>query len=85
MTFTWGDEVIVGGGESASQKSAHRELEAFNVKTQTWRRWPDLKQGRHGTGLAVIGDYVYTAAGCLNRGGRPELSTLERLRLPKIK
>ncbi len=84
MTFAWGDEVIVGGGESASQKPAHREIEAFNVKTQTWRRWPDLKQGRHGSGLTVIDDYVYTAAGCLNRGGSPELSTLERLKLPAI-
>lgn len=84
MTFSWGNEVIVGGGESASQKPAHGEIEAFNVKTKTWRRWPDLKQGRHGSGLAVIDDYVYTAAGCLNRGGSPELSTLERLKLPAV-
>ena len=83
MAFVWGDEVVVGGGESATQKRAHHEIEAFNVKTKAWRRWPDLVQGRHGSGLAVIGDYVYTAAGCWNRGGAPELTTLERLRLPK--
>ena len=82
MATSWGDEVIVGGGESVSQKAAHAELEAFNPTTGLWRSWPSLKRGRHGSGFAIIGDYVYTASGSGNRGGGPELTTIERLKLP---
>ena len=80
--FTWQDEVIVGGGESTAHVVAHSEMEAFNTQTNTWRSWPSLIEGRHGTGLVTVGDYVYTASGCGNRGGEPELTTLERLKLP---
>lgn len=82
MAFARKDEVIFGGGESGEQEAAHAEVEAFNVKTQTWRDWPKLQRGRHGTGFAIIGDYVYTASGSSNRGGGPELTSLERLKLP---
>lgn len=83
--FTWGNEIIVGEGESASQLEAHNELEAYNVDTQSWRRWPSLVAGRHGTGFVVLGDYVYTASGSGNRGGGPELHSVERLKLPTVK
>ncbi|MEL7006088.1 MAG: DUF5060 domain-containing protein, partial [Bacteroidota bacterium] len=43
------------------------------------------KRGRHGTGFAQVGDYLYTASGCGNRGGEPELFSIERLKLPKKK
>lgn len=82
--FAWGDEIVVGGGESATQVEAHGELEAYNARTKTWRAWPRLQQGRHGSGFVVLGDYVYTASGAGNRGGGPELHTIERLRLPAI-
>ena len=42
-----------------------------------------MAQGRHGSGYAIVGDYVYAASGSLNRGGGPELDTIERLKLPK--
>lgn len=83
MAFTWDDEVVLGGGETF-RKKAHAEVEAFNVATGQWRQWPALHQGRHGSGFAVVDDYVYTASGCANRGGRPELTTVERLHLPAI-
>lgn len=83
MAFAWGDQVIIGGGESGDQKLAHRQLEAFDVIANRWRNWPNLQYGRHGTNFAIIGDYVYTASGCLNRGGSPESTILERLRLPQ--
>lgn len=81
MATVWGDEVIVGGGESGSKKQAHDELEALNTKTKEWRNWPRLERGRHGSGFAIIGDYVYTASGSGNRGGGPELTSIERLKL----
>ena len=82
MAMAWGDEVIVGGGESGTQTVAHNQIEAFDTRTQTWRSWPHLQRGRHGSGLAIIGDYVYTASGSGNRGGGPELTSIERLQLP---
>lgn len=81
MALSWNGHIIIGGGESGSQEAAHNEVEAYNINTQKWHAWPSLNRGRHGSGFAVIGDYVYTASGTGNRGGEPELTSLERLRL----
>ena len=82
MAITWGDEVLIGGGESDTQVPAHDEVEAYNTHTKQWRSWPSLNQGRHGSGFAIIGEYLFVASGCGERGGKPELTTLERLKLP---
>ena len=82
-TFSWNDELIIGGGESAVQKAAHSQVEAFNGSTGQWISWPSLVEGRHGSGFAVVDDYVYIASGSGNRGGGPELATIERLKLPR--
>ena len=81
--FVWNNAVIIGGGESTAHKVARNEVEAFNTATGLWSNWPALNQGRHGTGFAFIKNHVYTASGCGNRGGEPELTSLERLELPK--
>ncbi|MEM7024557.1 MAG: kelch repeat-containing protein [Pseudomonadota bacterium] len=73
-----GDEVLVIGGESASQPEAHAEVEVLNPRTGAWRSGTPLLRGRHGTGAAVLGNQVWIAAGSGNRGGGPELDTLER-------
>ena len=41
-----------------------------------------MKQGRHGTGFCIIDKFVYTVSGSGNRGGGPELYSIERLKLP---
>ncbi|MEO0997537.1 MAG: DUF5060 domain-containing protein [Pseudomonadota bacterium] len=82
MAIGRGDKVIVAGGESATQVPAHREVEVFDTAGRVWQTWPGLVTGRHGSGLAIVGDTLYTAAGSGNRGGEPELTTLERIRLP---
>ncbi len=82
-TFVWNDEVITGGGESSTQEPAFNQVEAFNSETNQWVSWPSLQQGRHGSGFAVVGDYAYIASGSGNRGGGPELTSIERLKLPK--
>ncbi len=81
--FVWNNDIIIGGGESMAHEAAHDEVEAFNTSSGLWSKWPSLNQGRHGTGFAIIGDYVYIASGCGKRGGEPELTSLERLQLPK--
>jgi hypothetical protein len=81
MATVWGNEIIVGGGET-TQKTAHNDVEAFNAKTGTWRAWPKFNRGRHGSGFAIVGDSLYTASGSGNRGGSPELTSIERINLP---
>lgn len=82
MVMTHGDWIVVGGGESL-RKTAHDEVEAFDTITKQWATWPSLVRGRHGSGFAIIGDHVYTASGSGNRGGGPELKSVERLPLAK--
>ena len=82
MATVWNTEIIIGGGESDSQEPAHNEVQAYDTQSRTWRDWPALNQGRHGSGFAQAGGYLWTASGCAKRGGKPELTTLERLKLP---
>lgn len=76
FTVLVGNEILVMGGESFFQQSAHPEVEALNVNTLTWRRLPEIPRGRHGTGAILKGNMIYTASGCGNRGGEPELEDL---------
>ena len=77
FTGVIGDEVIVAGGESGSQGAGHEETEAFNVYTQSWRTLANMIDGRHGTSMLVNNGVLYVAAGSGNRGGGPELNTIE--------
>eukprot|EP00903_Cladosiphon_okamuranus_P004255 g4253.t1 len=81
MAIDWGDHIILAGGESDTQESAHNEVEVFNTKTETWHRWPSLNLGRHGSGLAILGDHLYTLSGSGKAGGEPELLSLEHIEL----
>ncbi|MEM9572828.1 MAG: DUF5060 domain-containing protein [Pseudomonadota bacterium] len=83
MAIAVNDEIVIGGGESSAQVAAHGEVEAYNTQSRTWREWPRLNRGRHGTGFARIGEYIYTASGSGNRGGEPELTSLERLKVQR--
>jgi N-acetylneuraminic acid mutarotase len=76
---TIGNQVVIIGGESASQKAAHNHTEAFDMKTNTWQTLPALQTGRHGTQAVVYNNKIYIAAGVGNAGGSPELSTMEVL------
>lgn len=76
FTLLLGDEILVFGGESFTQQPAHSEVEALNVQSHQWKILPPLPQGRHGTGAVIMGDKIYTASGCGNRGGSPELADL---------
>jgi N-acetylneuraminic acid mutarotase len=75
-TVSLDNEVIIIGGESA-QLSAHKESEALNITTNTWRRLADLQQARHGTQAIVSNSGIYVAAGSGNQGGSPELNSQE--------
>lgn len=81
MAISIGDNIVIAGGESGSQVLAHNEVEVFNTKNLNWLRWPDMQQNRHGTGIIEHLGRIYLASGCLNRGGEPELKSIEFLEL----
>lgn len=80
--FGWNNQVVIVGGESDVQVPAHSESQAFNITSRTWSAWPQLVQGRHGSGVAIANGHAYIASGSGNRGGGPELVSIERLKLP---
>ncbi|HAZ25636.1 MAG TPA: hypothetical protein DCY95_14410, partial [Algoriphagus sp.] len=65
--------------ESAAQAPAHAEVEVLDTETNQWIILPSLNQGRHGTGAVIFKGKIYVAAGSANRGGGPELNSLEIL------
>jgi hypothetical protein len=77
---TLGKKILVIGGESGTQVPAHSEIEILDTETMTWLPPLKLHQGRHGTGIGKIKNKVYIVAGSGNRGGGPELNTIERIR-----
>lgn len=72
--------LLVIGGESGAQEQAHAEVERFDPGTGSWEQLPALKRGRHGTQVIVHEGKLYIAAGSGNRGGGPELSSIEVLK-----
>lgn len=73
--------LIVAGGETWLQPTAHSEVERFDPATGQWDLLPPLAHGRHGTGLVWYAGALHIASGCGNRGGNPELDSMERLLL----
>jgi len=75
----FGGNILVVGGESMAQEKAHSEVEELDLTTNEWKALPPLLEGRHGTGLIEYQGELYIASGCGNRGGTPELFTMEKL------
>ena len=73
-------KIYYTGGETVQEK-AHHEVQVFSLDSQTWEVAGSLQTGRHGTCLAVLGNHIYIASGSENRGGGPELSSIEYLEL----
>ena len=64
-----GEDILVMGGESGAQTTAHAEVEAFNTSKGTWRALSPMLQGRHGTQAIVNNGGVYVVGGSPSRGG----------------
>ncbi|WP_299533434.1 kelch repeat-containing protein [Ulvibacterium sp.] len=78
MAILQGNEILVLGGESSNQEKAHAHVEALAFGSNTWRSLPSMIEGRHGTGVLEYEGNLYVASGCGNRGGEPELYTMEK-------
>ncbi len=72
-------KLLIIGGESISQGTAHNEVEALDVKKFSWQKMAPLNTGRHGTSAVKIKNKVYIIGGSGNRGGSPELNSIEVL------
>ena len=75
--ITQGDRLIVMGGESTTQVPAHGEVEAYDVSEGKWISLPPMLQGRHGMQAIQYKGKVYVAGGCSDRGGGPELTSMD--------
>ncbi len=84
MSIAVGRHLVVAGGESMAQGTAHADVHALDTATGTWTAWPSFIRGRHGSGLARLGDRLYVASGSGNRGGKPELESVELLDLSTL-
>lgn len=71
---------LVAGGESDRQQAAHDQIHAFDPLAQTWSELPQFARGRHGAGIIFHRGSLYTCSGSGNRGGKPELDSLEQLK-----
>jgi len=65
------------GGESDTL-AAHNETQALNLDSHSWSQLEPLVQGRHGTQAITYNNTVYIASGSGNRGGGPELTSIEQ-------
>lgn len=74
-----GPYLVVMNGESGVQVPAHAEVEVLDTRSNQWIKLPNLNQGRHGTGTVFLDGKIYVQAGSGNRGGGPELSSMEFL------
>lgn len=72
---------LVAGGESDRQKAAHDQIHAYDPLAESWSELPQFARGRHGAGIVFHQGSLYTCAGSGNRGGSPELDSLERLKV----
>ncbi|MEO0339769.1 MAG: kelch repeat-containing protein [Bacteroidota bacterium] len=75
----YGQDILVMGGESFAQVPAHAEVEVLNIKSKEWRTLSPMLQGRHGTGVINYQGKLWVASGSGNRGGGPELTSMECL------
>lgn len=71
------NEIFIIGGESMFEEVAHNEIEIWNLKLEKWMPINYLNRGRHGTQAILHRNNIYIAAGSGNRGGSPELSSIE--------
>lgn len=81
MTVSYGEEVILIGGEKDSGIAALNTVEAYNVNTNTWRTLDSLNTSRHSGGAAIVGGAIHVVSGNLTTGGGNETKIHEKLNL----
>jgi len=81
MTVSYGDEIIVIGGEASQGTAALKTVEAYNVNTNKWRTLNSLRTERHSGGAAIVGNAIHVVSGNTTTGGGNETQSHEKLSL----
>jgi N-acetylneuraminic acid mutarotase len=58
--------ILVVGGED--EKRTYIENEAYDIKAGRWLKLAPMPAGRHGDGVAAVGEFAYVVGGALKRG-----------------
>ena len=80
MTVSQSSEVIIIGGESSATDNAHKNVEAFDVQTGSWRTLKPMLVGRHGGAAAIIDGALHVVSGSEKRAAGRETRSHEVLR-----
>jgi len=81
MTVSYGDEVILIGGEASQGTAALKTVEAYNVVTNKWRTLNSLQTESHSGGAAIVGNAIHVVSGNTTTGGGNETQRHEKLNL----
>ncbi len=76
------NKLIIAGGESMELPTAHAQVHRLDPKVGSWEELAPMARGRHGSGLVFQNGSLYIASGSGNRGGSPELDSIERFSPP---
>lgn len=79
-----GSHVVVAGGEINTSSLALDVVEAFDIDSDTWKTWPAMNTGRHGSGGGIVDDRFIMMSGATTIGGASESGGSEFLALPEL-
>lgn len=75
-------KIYYSGGETA-QLEAHDEIQVYDLESENWSVDGRLQTGRHGSQIVLLEGQMYFASGSGNKGGGPELETIEVISINK--
>jgi hypothetical protein len=81
MAVPYNNKVYVIGGESASMRPAHTEVEVFTPGTERWAALDNMLTPRHAGGAAMVGSTLHVFTGSDIRGARGETTSHEMIDL----
>ncbi len=86
----WHNKIFVAGGEGQDRMSlrAYRAVEAYDPALNQWEIAPSMPNPRHGLGVAVIGDRLYTVSGdaqSASSGAHTDVPFVQALELDLVK
>lgn len=84
VTVSYGNDVVVAGGEINTANTALNVVEAFDLDSETWHSLPSMTIGRHGSGGGIIDNRFHMVSGASSLGGAVETASHELLQLPII-
>lgn len=77
------DNTIYYVGGEHNLKPANNYMYSLDMESGTWKKEANLVRGRHGTNAVLIDNKMYIAMGSGNKGGGPELNSVEVFQIQK--